>query len=318
MEAADPFILKEGSFYYLYATNNIGNGIEAWRSTNLVEWRSLGLVYDPSKSETHAWGNLPYWGGNVVKKDGKFYMFYNSPTIAWGNSGHTASQRIGIAVSSHPAGPFIDTGAPLTGPAGFNYTVIDAFVFRDDDGKYYMYFSRDNAGNTVGGRMTSEIYAAELADDFLSLTTLPVKLASPADAGTPAWEDVPGGNSIRWNEAPCMYKHNGTYYLFYTANDYSSRYYSVGYATSNSPLGPYTKYANNPILTAVNVYPAVSGSGSNCVIEGPQGDLWIAYHVHVDPAVGGGLRKIAIDRMEIKPDGTLVVRGPTWTPQEAP
>lgn len=38
------------------------------------------------------------------------------------------------------------------------------------------------------------------------------------------------------------------YYLTYSGNGYESHLYAVGYATSASPLGPYTKYQHNPIL----------------------------------------------------------------------
>ena len=34
----------------------------------------------------------------------------------------------------------------------------------------------------------------------------------------------------------------------YSANHYKGENYAVGYATADSPLGPFTKAANNPIL----------------------------------------------------------------------
>lgn len=43
-------------------------------------------------------------------------------------------------------------------------------------------------------------------------------------------------------------KKEGVYYLVYSANHFESKNYGVGYATSNSPMGPWKKYEGNPIL----------------------------------------------------------------------
>jgi hypothetical protein len=34
----------------------------------------------------------------------------------------------------------------------------------------------------------------------------------------------------------------------YSANHFGGQHYAVGYATSSSPLGPFKKAANNPVL----------------------------------------------------------------------
>ena len=39
-----------------------------------------------------------------------------------------------------------------------------------------------------------------------------------------------------------------SYYMLYSANFFGGKTYAVGYATSQSPLGPFTKAANNPGL----------------------------------------------------------------------
>ena len=54
-------------------------------------------------------------------------------------------------------------------------------------------------------------------------------------------------------------------------------------------------------------------------MESPDGrELWIVYHVHADPAAGGGDRRIAVDRMGVREDGSLFVSDPTSTPQPLP
>jgi beta-xylosidase len=57
-------------------------------------------------------------------------------------------------------------------------------------------------------------------------------------AATEGWENKANSN---WPvaEGPSVLKHNGLYYLFYTANDFRNPDYAVGYATSSNPLGPW-------------------------------------------------------------------------------
>ena len=61
--------------------------------------------------------------------------------------------------------------------------------------------------------------------------------------------------------------------------------YNVCYATARSALGPWTKGANNPVLSRT---PDVSGPGHNCLIESPDGkELFCVYHVHKNKIPGG-------------------------------
>ena len=57
--------------------------------------------------------------------------------------------------------------------------------------------------------------------------------------GSIAWEHKTTGANM-WNEGAFMYKHNGKYYLTYSANLWA-REYAVGYAVADSPLGDFVK-----------------------------------------------------------------------------
>jgi beta-xylosidase len=74
-----------------------------------------------------------------------------------------------------------------------------------------------------------------------------------------------------------MLKHNNLYYLFYTANDFRHPNYNVGYATSTSPLGPWTKYTGNPIVPKTE---GVQGTGHCAFIDGANNSLVMFYHAH--------------------------------------
>ncbi|WP_447007881.1 glycoside hydrolase family 43 protein [Saccharothrix isguenensis] len=70
---------------------------------------------------------------------------------------------------------------------------------------------------------------------------------------------------------------NPRYHLTYSANNYENEFYGVGYATATSPLGPWRKSAENPVLSqdpAQGLY----STGHGSIIESPDGAQ--LYYVH--------------------------------------
>jgi beta-xylosidase len=130
------------------------------------------------------------------------------------------------------------------------------------------------------------------------------------DPGT--WEAANVGSPTV--EGPAMELHNGTYYLFYSGGNWRAAY-GMGYATSSSPTGPFTKSPSNPILaqTATVTGP---GGGDQPVV-GPHGGEWLVYHGRSDPS--SVPRTLRLDPLLWTantggPDRP-VIGGPTSTPQ---
>jgi beta-xylosidase len=214
-------------------------------------------------------------------------------------------QCVGVAVSDKPEGKFKDTNTQPFVCQSDQGGTIDPDPFRDEDGKQYLYFKND--GNCCS--MTTYIYGQELSPDGLSLEGQPVQLLS---------------NDKRWEggviEAPTMFKHDGRYYLFYSANNYAGVEYAVGYATCDSPLGPCQDAPENPILAShlENKNAMVIGPGHQDVFElGDQ--TWIAYHAWevVAGSRRGDRRFMYLDPI-VWQDGKPVVEGPTTGPEPAP
>jgi len=95
---ADPCVLKHKGVYYLYCTsdNNSDNGIPVYKSTDLVNWEGPygnapgGLALH----KNDVWGEKWFWAGEVIEKNGKFYMY---PTV---------EEHLIAAVSDSPLDPF--------------------------------------------------------------------------------------------------------------------------------------------------------------------------------------------------------------------
>lgn len=301
-QIGDPYILRASSGkYYCYPTS-AEQGFKAWSSDDLVQWKEVGFVYEKNE---RSWGFRQFWAPEVVERGGKFYMYY---TARWKDKD---SLRIGVAVAEQPEGPFVDIyDHPMF---DFGYAAIDAHILFDDNGQMYMYYSRDCSENIVNGRHESHIYGVELGDDMISVVGEAVCLCKPDQE----WEMKSLGLGRLWNEGPFVLKRNGVYYLTYSANFFGGRDYSVGYAVSDRPLGPFEKYEHNPILASQ--CEEISGPGHHSIIASPDGtELFIVYHTHTDPAKGGGDRQVCMDRMGFNDDGTIYVLGPTITEQAVP
>ncbi|MCR5255472.1 MAG: glycoside hydrolase family 43 protein [Acetatifactor sp.] len=299
----DPFMLKVSpTEYYMYCTNS-DSGLSVWASSDMVNWEMKGEIY--SKDQDGAWGYQNFWAPEVFVKDGKYYLIYTA------RYEKDRLLKIGLAVSDSPAGPFTDVvkGEPFLNPTK---AVIDGDVFADEDGSMYMYFVLDCSTNTVNGINTSQVYGVKLKDDLTGMDGTPVLLTTPDQQ----WE-IETGNYV-WNEGPIVIKHDATYYLVYSSSCYDNPAYSLGYATSDSPLGPFTKAEENPVLTAVGLE-NVSGSGHNNFVLSPDGtEIWASYHTHTNVKQPSGDRQCNLCRIGFTDDGKLYFNGPLVTEQPKP
>ena len=297
--AADPFILEHDGVYYLICTG--GSRFTVRTSTDLVTWReqSEPLI---TLADT-GWAVKNGWAPEMYEYNGKFYLIFSAQAA---NNIHS----IEIAVSDTPNGKFVPLkrGTPFFSPA---FSVIDGSLFFDDDGRIYMYYSKDNSTNVVNGKRTSQTWGVELKPDFSGIIGEPVLISTPEQS----WELKSG--SVIWNEGPVVFKENGTYYLLYSANYYTTEHYSVGYATSDTPLRRFDKANNCRILSGNGE--TVTGPGHCNILRSPDGsEIFIVYHVHTVPPTTEHGRSLAIDRLIIREDGTLAVDGPSETRRPLP
>lgn len=297
-DIGDPFILPTQDGYCAFATGGV-LGFNVWRSGDLKAFTKEKALKKLS------WAAGDYWAPEVFAYDGRYVMLY---TVRWTEN---QSLRIGIAFADEPQGPYTD---PLERPLfDFGYAAIDATLVLDDTGAPYLIYSRDCSENVVEDRHESHLYGVEMTRDLLTVVGEPVLLTQP-DA---PWETQSG--DYRWNEGPAVVRHDGRYYLFYSANYFAGKEYAVGVATADHPLGPYTKQENNPILNFVESdgEVRVSGPGHNSFFTVGE-ELFTAYHTHTYPLAPSGNRQLCYDRAGFHADGTAYINGPTLARQLLP
>lgn len=328
LKVADPFILDNGDgTYYLYGTGGGAvDGFSTYSSTNLVDWKYEGQIFYGNRDST--WSESAFWAPECYKVDGKYYLFY-SANWKYNPTNEDENFHIGVAVSDKPTGPFLDLqNEPLFQPG---YPVIDANVIQDDNGKYYLYYSRACYKHPVESDIAtwaknkglfdeieeSWVYGIELSPDFRSVIGEPKLLLRPPlkmDDINTEWESrsiTSKEINRRWTEGSFTFKHKNKYYIMYSANYYAGENYAIGYATGDSPLGPFVKSNNNPILEK-NAHEGgeVTGTGHNSVLFLNNSDKMLCIY-HGRTKATGNERVIFIDEMKISDEGLLTVSGPS-------
>jgi beta-xylosidase len=248
--------------------------INAFSSPDLVHWTKHSHVLDV---ENVLWAAYAVWAPSAIEHQGKYYLFFGANDI----KSNAQVGGIGVAVSDHPGGPFKDAlGRPLVGEIRNGAQPIDQMVFKDDDGQFYMYYGGWQHANVV-----------KLAPDLLSVV--------PFADGTTFKEITPDPEYV---EGPFMAKRKGMYYFMWSEGDWTGPGYSVAYAMSPSPFGPF-KRIGKILQQDSNV---ARGAGHHSVVNIPGTDDWyIVYHRRPLTEVDGNHRELAIDHMYFNEDGTI-------------
>ena len=258
LKGADPFILFYQGKYYMYCTTENereligandfstdtpeGDGIYVYVSDDLKNWTRQGYALKKGDTIGEKW----FWAPEVLEYRGKFYMVYAS------------EEHIAIASADHPLGPFTQENKRWLREG----MAIDGSFFVDDDGAVYLYYVRLDGQN--------KIFVAKLKDD---LSEIEEEYPHCLICAEEPWETL----DCLIAEGPFTLKHKGLYYLTYSCNHTRCIDYAVGYAVSESPIGPFKKYDKNPILIRNG---HLKGVGHHSFFRANDGTLYCAYHCH--------------------------------------
>jgi GH43 family beta-xylosidase len=185
--------------------------------------------------------------------------------------------------------------------------------FRDDDGQWCLFYARDFLELDEGRAGTA------LAVSRLETMTCVAREWRVVSRARFDWQRFLAnrplyGAGYDWHtlEGPCVRKHDGRYYCFYSGGRWETDSYGVDYVIADSPIGP---YVDTGVATGARVLRTaagrVPGPGHNSIAAGPDGktDLMV-YHAW-DPAMKA--RRLCIDPLDWTTDGPRC-RGPSSTP----
>ena len=246
------------------------------------------------------WVGKQMWAPDCEYKDGKYYLYFPAKD-------RLGVFHIGVAVSESPVGPFIAEKEPIE-----NSMSIDPAVFRDDDGRYYMYnggiwggqLERWQTGGYVADPAPIDPDApalgplfAELSDDMRSFREKPRMITILDADGQPL---KAGDEDRRYFEGPWMHKYNGVYYLSYS----TGTTHTIVYATGTDPAGPFT--FRGKILE-----PVIGWTTHHSIVE-YKGRWYLFYH---DCEMSNGInhrRNVKYTEMFYNEDGTIKTISPYY------
>ena len=123
------------------------------------------------------------------------------------------------------------------------------------------------------------------------------------------------GKTWDWHtiEGPCVRKHEGRYYCFYSGGRWETDNYGVDYCVADHPMGPYddTGCETGPRVLR-SVPDRALGPGHNSLVIGPDHRTeYLVYHAWDALRTA---RRMFVDRLLWTPEGPRS-DGPTLTPQ---
>lgn len=238
------------------------------------------------------WAGRQLWDCDIACKDGKYYLYFPLKD-------RNDIFRMGVAIGDKPEGPFVPQPDPIRG----SYS-IDAAVFRDDDGSYYMYF-----GGIWGGQLQryhdnkalEHPYLPEgdepalpsrvvkLSEDMLEFAEDPRPVLVVGADGKPLMASDPH----RFFEASWMHKYKGKYYFSYSTGDTHLLCYAVG----DNPYGPF-------VYQGVILTPVVGWTTHHSIVE-YKGKWYLFHHDSVPSGGKTWLRSLKVVELEYDENGKI-------------
>lgn len=258
MFTADPSAHVFEGKIFIYPSHDIETGIpfdDLGSHFGMEDYHVLSMDTPDSVVRDHGvalhvkdvpWAGKQMWAPDAAYNNGKYYLYFPAKRA-------DGIFQIGVAIGDSPGGPFLPEPEAIK-----NSYSIDPAVFRDEDGKHYMYFGgiwggqlqcyRNNRFHADYMEPLSEEKAlgprvALLTGDMKQFAE-PVREISILDEhGLPL---LAGDNNRRFFEASWMHKYNGHYYFSYSTGDT----HFICYAIGNHPYGPFTYTGRilNPVV----------------------------------------------------------------------
>jgi hypothetical protein len=241
------------------------------------------------------WAGRQLWAPDAAFSNGTYYLYFPVKD-------KNDIFRIGVATSKSPTGSFKAEKEPIKGSFS-----IDPAVFKDTDGKHYMYFggiwggqlqkwhtgsfdpkgSNSDLGKNDEPALTAKV--VRLSSDMLQFDE-PVKDVMILDKeGKPL---LTKDHDRRFFEGSWMHKYNGKYYFTYSTGD--THY--LAYAIGDNPYGPFT-------YQGIFLNPVQGWTTHHSIIE--QNGKWYLFYHDTELSGKTHLRNIKVTELKHTKDGGL-------------
>lgn len=258
---SDPSVCTngEGDYFLVTSTFTYFPGVPIFHSRDLVNWKQIGHVLNRASQLVnmegqHVSGGIFAPAISYNRQNKTYYMI--TTNVGAGN----------FFVKTQD--PFGEWSEPIMLP---EVGGIDPSFFFDEDGKAYIVNNDDAPNNKpeYSGHRTIRIQEFDVKTDK---TIGPRKIlvnkgANPADKPI-------------WIEGPHLYKINGKYFLM-SAEGGTSDWHSEVIFRSDSPMGKFLPWKNNPILTQRHLNSdrpnSVTCAGHADLIQTKEGDWWAVF-----------------------------------------
>jgi beta-xylosidase len=264
---ADPSarVMPDGKLY-LFGSNDestdyyCSNVYHLLSTSDLKDWQTTKHIFTLDPRRSPDSANARLYAPDAMEKDGRYRLYY---CLSRG------AENEWVAFADNPRGPFGDE-RPVAGVSG-----IDPAVFTDDDGQSYYYWGQFNARG------------ARLRDDGTAI--------DPASVNDRLLTE----REHRFHEGGWMFKRRGVYYFVYTSLSERGEATTIGYSTSDSPLGPFAY--RGTIIDNFGCDPK-SWNNHGSVVE-YQGQWYVFYHrsTHASKA----MRKACVEKIRFNDDGSI-------------
>jgi len=253
----DPSIVRvDDDYYMVHSSFSYYPGIPIFHSKDLVNWNQIGNVLDrPSQLAVDSLGiSRGVFAPTIEYHDGIFYVL-TTLVDAGGNF---------MVTTKDPTDSWSDP-IWLDRVGG-----IDPSIFFDDDGKVYVINNDAPEGQPLyQGHRAIWIREYDLETNK-SISEPKVIINGGVDIST----------KPVWIEGPHLIKVNGEYVL-HAAEGGTGPEHSQVVLKGNFPLGPFTPYPGNPILTQRHISPnrefSVEYVGHADMVETAAGEWWTIF-----------------------------------------
>lgn len=271
---------------------------------DLSAWVDEGEALSYKDLPVEAKGNM--WAPDCVKgDDGCYYLYFFTQGL----------NAILVAKSDHPSGPFSyigkvkhDSGIPL-GEKSYDPICFDPAVFKDDDGKTYLYFGF-SPDELARGKYYRKKFnpdgpsVIELKEDMLTIARGPRKIGIPGVTNSDPGEY----KGHTFFEASSLRKINGRYCFIYS----SEQHHELCVAYSNFPDRDFhfggVLLSNASTLIEGKKESMEGGNNHGSILE-LEGSYYLFYHRHLGDI--DTVRDAYAEKLELDEQGNFLRAYPT-------